>query len=113
MPERNWRLFAEDILESIELIGKYVEGMEFDDFKQDRKTIDAVARNFEIIGEASKYIPEDIKEKYHNVDWRGIVGFRDRIIHAYFGMSLVVVWHIIRQELPGLRDHMERILEGV
>lgn len=79
MPERDWRLFAEDILESVELIDEYIEGMEFDDFKQDSKTIDAVARNFEIIGEASKYIPADIKEKYQNVDWRGIVGFKDRV----------------------------------
>ena len=64
----------EDIIESIGLIRSYVENMYFDDFERDRKTIDAVVRNFEIIGEASKFIPDDIRMKYENVDWKGIVG---------------------------------------
>ena len=64
MSKREWKLFVEDILESIELIERYVEDMEFDDFAKDRKTIDAVVRNFTIIGEASKNIPDNIKDKY-------------------------------------------------
>jgi len=68
MSKREWKLFIEDILESIRLIKDYVENMGFDDFKNDRKTIDVVVRNFEIIGEASRFIPDEIKEKYENVD---------------------------------------------
>ena len=81
MSEREWRLYVEDILESIELIKKYTEHMEFVDFRQDRKTIDAVVRNFEIIGEASKFIPEEIRRKHPEIDWRGGVGLRNRIAH--------------------------------
>jgi uncharacterized protein with HEPN domain len=94
MSKREWKLFVEDILEAIELIERYVEDMEFDRFKKDRKTIDAVVRNFEIVGEASKYIPDDVKSKYQDVDWKGIVGLRNRITHEYFGISLIIVWHM-------------------
>ena len=68
MSKREWKLFIEDIVESIRLIKNYVENMGFDDFKNDRKTIDAVVRNFEIIGEASRFIPDEIKGKYENAD---------------------------------------------
>ena len=93
------------------LIRSYVENMYFDDFKRDRKTIDAVVRNFEIIGEASKFIPEDIRMKYENVDWKGIVGLRNRIAHEYFDISLSIVWHIVTEELPILEEQMKGILE--
>ena len=81
MSKREWKLFLEDILESMNLIEEYVKGMSFDDFKEDRKTIDAVVRNFEIIGEAAKNIPENIRNNYKNIDWIGIIGLRNRISH--------------------------------
>ena len=112
MSKREWKLFVEDTLESIELIEKYIGNLEFNDFSKDRKTIDAVVRNFEIIGEASKYIPDYIKEKYAAVDWIGIVGLRNRIAHEYFGISLEIVWNIVKQELPKLQNQMKQILEG-
>lgn len=112
MSKRKWKLFVEDILEAISLIESYVKDMDIDSFKQDRKTIDAVVRNFTIIGEASKHIPDDIKEKYSDVDWRGMVGFRDRITHAYFEISLDVVWHIIKKEMPHLKEQMKKILKS-
>ena len=111
MSKREWKLFIEDILESIRLIKNYVENMGFDDFKNDRKTIYAVVRNFEIIGEASRFIPDEIKEKYENVDWKGIVGLRNRIAHEYFDISLSIVWHIVMKELPTLEDQMKEILD--
>jgi len=111
MSKREWKLFMEDIIESIGLIRSYVENMYFDDFKRDRKTIDAVVRNFEIIGEASKFIPDDIRMKYENVDWKGIVGLRNRIAHEYFDISLSIVWHIVTEELPILEEQMKGILE--
>ena len=111
MSKREWKLFIEDILESIRLIKNYVENMGFDDFKNDRKTIDAVVRNFEIIGEASRFIPDEIKGKYENADWKGIVGLRNRIAHEYFDISLSIVWHIVMKELPTLEDQMKEILE--
>jgi len=111
MSKREWKLFVEDILESVEKIEEYVKDMTLDDFKQDRKTTDAVVRNFEIIGEASRYIPDDIKIKFQNVDWKAIVGLRNRIAHEYFGISLAIVWEIIKGELPILKEQMKEISE--
>ena len=111
MSKRDWKLFVEDILESINLIERYVANMDFEDFKNDRKTIDAVVRNFEIIGEASRNIPDDVRNKYKDVDWRGIVGLRNRIAHEYFGVSVAIVWRIIEQELARLKEQMKQILE--
>jgi len=111
MSKREWKFFIEDILESIRLIKNYVENMGFNDFKKDRKTIDAVVRNFEIIGEASRLIPDEIKRKFENVDWKGIVGLRNRIAHEYFDISLSIVWHIVTEELEILEEQMKEILE--
>ncbi len=109
MSKRDWKLFVEDILESIELIESYVHTMELSDFTKDRKTIDAVVRNFEIIGEASKFIPDNIKTHYPEIDWKGIIGLRNRIAHEYFGISVSIVWDIIKRELPRLKNQMKLI----
>ena len=111
MSKRDWRLFIEDILECIGKIEKYIENMEFDNYEKDNKTIDAVVRNLEIIGEASRNIPENIKMRYRDVYWKGIVGLRNRIIHEYFGVDLKIIWHIIKEEIPVLKGQMEGILK--
>ena len=111
MSKREWKLYVEDILESLDLIKQYIGSMDFDDFRKDRKTIDAVVRNFEIIGEASKFIPDRIKSKYCDVDWKGMVGLRNRIAHQYFDISLDIVWYVIKNELPPLDQQMRQILE--
>ena len=85
--------------------------MNFDDFKNDRKTIDAVVRNLEIIGEAARNIPDEIKNKYQNVDWKGMIGLRNRIAHGYFGINLTIIWEILKQELPPLKEKMKQIKE--
>ncbi len=112
MSKRFWKLFVEDILESVVWIENYTENMGFEDFKADRKTTDTVVRNFEIIGEASRSIPDEIKKEYQDVDWQGIVGLRNRIAHEYFGISTEIIWHIIKEELPPLKPIMEQILES-
>ena len=111
MSKREWKLFVEDILESIELVESYVANMNFDDFKNDRKTIDAVVRNLEIIGEAARNISDEIKNKYQNVDWKGMIGLRNRIAHRYFGINLTIIWEILKQELPPLKEKMKQIKE--
>ena len=70
-----------------------------------------VVRNFEIIGEASKYVPDSIKGAYKDVDWQAIIGLRNRITHEYFGISLAIIWHIIKKELPKLKQQMKEILK--
>lgn len=109
MSKRDWLLFVEDILESIGLIEAYARDMSKEQFCADRKTVDAVVRNFEIIGEASKYIPDDIKRSHPDIDWVGILGLRNRIAHEYFGVSVSIVWQIIKDDLPVLRDRMRAL----
>jgi uncharacterized protein with HEPN domain len=110
MSRRDWQLFIEDILESIGLIDEYTRRMSLEGFEKDRKTVDAVVRNLEVIGEASKYIPDAVKSGHAEVDWQAIVGLRNRITHEYFGISLSIIWHIVREELPKLREQMKVIL---
>ena len=112
MSKRDWKLFVEDILECIGKIEKYIERMKFEDFENDDKTTDAVVRNLEIIGEASKNIPDIVKTRYQNVYWKGIIGLRNRIIHEYFGVDVKIVWHIIKEELPTLRKQIDEVLKN-
>ena len=88
MSKREAPLLLQDINESIKKIKSYTIGMSFEMFQNDDKTIDAVIRNFEIIGEAANRIPDEIKEKFNNVNWHRIRGFRNRIVHDYMG----VIW---------------------
>jgi uncharacterized protein with HEPN domain len=111
MSKRNWKLFVEDILESIGLIESYISNMNFDDFQKDRRTIDAVVRNLEIIGEASRSIPEEIKNNHPEIDWKGIIGLRNRIAHEYFGISVSIVWEIIKSDLPALKEKIKHLLK--
>lgn len=100
MPERNLRLYLEDIHESGHAILEYVQGMSFDTFCCDRKTFSAVIREFEIIGEAVGKLPEEIKQCYPEVLWQDIKDFRNILIHEYFGVDLEIVWKVIEKELP-------------
>jgi len=85
--------------------------MSFDDFVSDDKTIDAVVRNFEIIGEAANRVPEDFKTDYPEIEWRRIIGFRNRIIHEYFGINYEIGWKIKDENIPELADFIEQAIE--
>ncbi|MFB6291756.1 MAG: DUF86 domain-containing protein, partial [Candidatus Bipolaricaulia bacterium] len=100
---RDHVLFLEDILDSIAKIEDYTEGLTYEDFQEDEKTIDAVVRNFEIIGEAVNNIPESLKKRYPEVEWKEAVGFRNVMIHEYFGVDSEAVWETIERNLPALK----------
>lgn len=110
MSKRDWRLYFEDILESIKKIESYTLNFSYDNFIKDSKTVDAVVRNLEIIGEAGRQVEESIKKKYDNIPWKEIVGFRNRIIHGYFGIDFAIIWQIIIHDLPGLKQKIENYL---
>ena len=108
--KRDHRLYIDDILEAIRKIEKYTEGLTIEDFLRDDKSIDAVIRNFEIIGEAIKHIPGDIREKYPDIPWKLMAGMRDKLIHQYFGIRHDVVWDTIKKRIPDVRSLMEEVL---
>jgi len=109
MSNRPVDLLLSDILESIDRIPLYIEGLSFDAFSNDRKTIDAVVRNLEIIGEAANRLPEQFREKHPQVPWHKVVGLRNRIIHDYFGIDINIIWQIIHSDLPALRHTLSGI----
>lgn len=108
---RDFILFIEDIIDSVEKIERYVKGLSYEEFKNNDMVIDAVIRNFEIIGEATANIPEDVQEKYSEVEWREAKGFRNVLIHAYFGIDVEAVWDTIEKDIPGFKKHVVEVLE--
>src|SRR3989338_5948019 len=104
--KRDFSLFVKDIISAMNDIEKFVEGMNFDEFKKDDKTSSAVIRKFEIIGEAAKHVPAQIKDKHAGIPWKSISGMRDRLIHAYFGTDHKLVWDAIKIELPKLKPEL-------
>lgn len=104
-------IFIEDILDSIKDIEEYVKGMDKNKFLKDNKTQDAVLRKLEVIGEAVKNIPIEIKEKYPEISWRRIAGMRDIIIHEYFGINLERVWKTVEDDLPELKEKISKLRE--
>ncbi len=109
MSKRQPILLVEDIIESGEKILLYTTGLSFEQFTLDSKTIDAVVRNFEIIGEAANRLPEEFKDKHPDIDWYRIRGFRNRIVHDYFGIDYNIVWQIKETVLLEMLDKLKRI----
>lgn len=109
MSNRDPELLINDMLESVEKINLYTSDYNFSQFKDDSKTIDAVVRNLEIIGEAANKLPDNTKEKTDQIKWRRIVGLRNRIIHEYFGVDLKIIWRIITQDLPEFEDQLKNL----
>jgi uncharacterized protein with HEPN domain len=112
MSKREPKLLLLDILGSIEKIKSYTESHnDFDTFINDSKTLDAVIRNFEIIGEAANRLPEDFKDANDQINWFRIRGFRNRIVHDYMGIDYEIVWTIIKKDLDKLAHDIASIVE--
>ena len=108
---RDYKVYLNDILTSISKIERYMDNLSFQEFTQDGMRVDAVVRNLEVIGEAAKHVPKEIRRKYPLVEWRKVSGLRDILIHEYFGVDLDILWDIAKNKLPTLKKGMERILE--
>jgi uncharacterized protein with HEPN domain len=98
--KREFILYLEDMLQSMERIEEYLGGLDFRKFKMNYLVVDAIIRNFEIIGEASKNVPGDIQGKYPEIPWRKIYGLRNLIAHEYFGIDYEMIWEISKKIYP-------------
>lgn len=109
---RDYGLFLEDILLAINKIEVYTLHLGYQDFRDNDLVIDAVIRNFEVIGEAAKNVPARIKSKYPVVEWSEAIGFRNVLIHDYFGVDVESVWDTIHNNLPLLKQHIQEVMNG-
>ena len=108
--ERRNKEYLKDIKDSIERVTSYTEGLTYDEFMKDNKTQDAVVRNLEVIGEATKNLSDSLRKKHPQIPWRDLTGVRDKLIHGYFRIDYDIVWNIITKELPLLLPQIEELL---
>lgn len=104
-------LYLEDILDSINAINSYTQNLTYEDFSSDRKTYSATIRELEIIGEAVGKLPDEIKNQHPEVEWRDIKGMRNLLIHEYFGVDLEIVWKVVKDDIPQLKQTVKNILD--
>ena len=108
---RDYKAYLEDIVQAAQKINHYISGLSFETFSGDDKTIDAVVRNLEVIGEAVRNIPKDIRDKYPEIAWRRIAGLGNILIHEYFAISMKIIWDISTNKLPILEQQINKILK--
>ena len=113
MPRRSWEFRIADIVEAIDNVQEYTKGMSYDQFVRDRKTIDAVIKNFITIGEAASHLPEDFIEEHPDIPWRDMRDMRNILVHEYFGVDSQVVWETIKKNLPPILPVIRQIINSM
>lgn len=112
MSERDYTDFIQDIIDAINSINNFVADMSFEDFAKDDKTVSAVTRKFEIIGEAANRVPKSIQEKYKNIPWSYMIGMRNKIIHDYDGINLMIIFDSANDDLKDLLPRLKEIIKN-
>ena len=107
---RDYLVYLKDILAAIKSIDGFVAGMDFAAFQEDDKTVSAVIRKLEIIGEAAKQVPDNVRQACPHVPWKEMAGMRDKLIHFYFGVDHQLVWTAIKERLPKIRPEIQKML---
>ena len=110
---KNDKVYLKHILDAISDIEKFMQGVSEEEFFGNREKQYAVLRALEIIGEATKNLSSELKTKSPEVDWKNIAGMRDKLIHAYFGVNLPLVWETVKKDLPQLKKQTQKILENL
>ena len=111
MSKRDWKILFEDIIESIKKIEEYTADLSYDEFEGNNLITDAVVRNIEIIGEASKNIPTEIQQSFIDIPWQKLRGIRNRIVHDYFDVDRTIIWFIVTNELANLKNALQKHLK--
>jgi len=109
---RSYKIYLEDLQLAMQRIAEYIKGFSFADFKKDQKTVDAVIRNFEIIGEASRNLPLEFKKKYPEIPWDEMYLLRNKVTHEYFGIDYEIIWDVAYNYLPENKKQIDSILAG-
>ncbi len=110
---RNTSLYIKDILEHMDRAQKYTTGHDLRSFSSDDMVCDAVIRCIEVIGEATKNIPTDIRDKYQSIPWRDMAGMRDKVIHGYYLVDLEMVWLVVTEDIPMLMPKIKKTIEDI
>ena len=111
--KRDARLYLDDIVEAIQRIEEYSTHSDFDSFTQDKKAVDAIVRNFEIMGEAVNKIPSVLRNKYPDIPWTEMMGMRNKLIHEYFGVDTQILWRTVKENMPQLKTQVRKMLQDL
>lgn len=111
MPPREASDRIGEILEAIDKIERYTEGMDLDGFRADERTIDAVLHNLTVIGEAANHVPDEVQTRHPGIPWKRMRGMRNVVVHEYFGVSLEIIWETVWNDLPPLVPRLRTLLE--
>ena len=111
--KRDIALYIKDILKNMDKAGRFIKDITYEDFASDEKTNYAVVRCVEIIGEAAKNIPENIRRKYPDIPWKKMAGMRDKISHFYFGIDMKKVWLAVKRDIPKIKPQIRKILKDI
>ncbi len=109
--DRTYLMYLKDILTAMNRIAEYIDGLRFIEFKRDYKTVDAVIRNFEVIGEASKNLPKDFKDKHTEIPWSEMYLLRNKVSHEYFGIDYEIIWDVALNYLPENKMQIDQIIK--
>ncbi len=109
--KRDYRDYLEDILTAIDETSKFTDGISYEAFTQDKMRVNAVIRSLEVLGEAAKKIPDDLRNQADEIPWKYMAGMRDKLIHEYFNVDLQMVWIVVKTEIPPIRPEIESLIK--
>ncbi len=113
MINRDYRDYIQDIHDVLDDIYEFIGTMSQEEFLKDKKTVNAVLRSIEVMGEAAKRIPQAFRDKYPDIPWKKMAGIRDKLIHEYSGVDLEIIWSLIKEELPVVKPGVRKVMDDL